>query len=171
MSKIAALPSELQICRECALLGNYDMALVYFDTIIQTITLHMKTLQSSEEKVKWSEVKKDLLEEFQVVRGISTELAGFKDKSPREHNFSREKPSGDPASHSHERDRDVWPAPTPQPRRTFAPPPRRSTHRSSDDDASLPSWAKGQPANIVNNHSKQPAKTQKTLTKSKATAR
>jgi hypothetical protein len=36
-AKLESLPAELQISRESALLGNYDMALVYFDTILQTI--------------------------------------------------------------------------------------------------------------------------------------
>ncbi|KAJ3108240.1 Katanin p60 ATPase-containing subunit A1 [Phlyctochytrium planicorne] len=175
MSKIAALPSELQICRECALLGNYDMALVYFDTIIQTISLHIKTLQTPDAKAKWTEVKKDLIEEFQVVKSISQELAAFKEKSP---NPGREK-----GHNEIDDDPDVWPAPAPQPRRNV-PPQRRMNTRSSGtraiicgvlmhlnaDDDNLPGWAKGQPASVITSKptATKPAKTlSKTKTASK----
>ncbi|KAJ3213219.1 Katanin p60 ATPase-containing subunit A1 [Dinochytrium kinnereticum] len=109
----------------------------------------MKTLQTVEAKSRWSEVKRDLMEEFHVVRSISQELAGFKDKSPRDSPFTRDKNSGETGDDTHERDRDY----------------RLMVFFLQDDD-NMPTWAKGQSASVL--PSKQPAKPQKSKTGSKS---
>ncbi|KAJ3417277.1 Katanin p60 ATPase-containing subunit A1 [Chytridiales sp. JEL 0842] len=166
-ARISSLPNELQICRECALLGNYDMALVYFDTILQTVSLQVKSSTSPETKEKWQQVKKELTEEFQVIRSISQELARFKthDRPPpsrengvgmfgRERGNSVENNNGGASQSAANEDRDVWPAPSPQPRR-----PPRTQNKSSSEDDSLPAWARHPNNTVIPNKAAPKTKT------------
>ncbi|KAJ3190631.1 Katanin p60 ATPase-containing subunit A-like 1 [Irineochytrium annulatum] len=118
---------------------------------------HIKTLSNSpEEKERWSKVKSDLTEEFQLVQLLyETTTKGFQEPPPRESLISRDRVEN--GSLDVGRDPDVWPAPSPQPRR--APVQRRTASRSDDD--SLPPWAKN-PNTVIPNKapssSSKPAK-------------
>ncbi|KAJ3330923.1 Katanin p60 ATPase-containing subunit A-like 1 [Blyttiomyces sp. JEL0837] len=109
---------------------------------------HLKTVTSPELKDKWTQVREDLMEEFTLIRNISQELASFKQERPKDYSISRDKYVGED-NDVNDRDRDVWPAPSPQPRR--APPARRNPPQKSSDDDSLPAWAKGPPATVIPN--------------------
>ncbi|KAI9344882.1 P-loop containing nucleoside triphosphate hydrolase protein [Obelidium mucronatum] len=133
--KVQALATDLQICRECAVLGNYDTSLIMFDTIIQTITLHIKSLSSPDMKEKWLTLKNGLLEEFMLVKEISRELAGFKQIRTRTNSSRNE---DEDAFDGSTYDKDIWPPPPPR-----SKPTGMRRQKSSDDDG-LPSWARNQ---------------------------
>ncbi|KAI8800231.1 P-loop containing nucleoside triphosphate hydrolase protein [Cladochytrium replicatum] len=145
-------PTELQICRECALLGNYDTALVYFESILQTIHLHAKSVPDPRLKEKWMQVKQEISAEFKLVKDISMEVSSFKERPPREAppanrrshtGFSSIDDRSDVVA-SNPGDPDVWPAP---------PPPQRQPvihKRTKVDEETLPGWAtRGNAANPV----------------------
>ncbi|KAI9349271.1 P-loop containing nucleoside triphosphate hydrolase protein [Zopfochytrium polystomum] len=136
--------SDISACRECAFLGNYDVALVCYDAVIQTVAQQAKASLQVELRDRWTRLKMDLIEELGLVKSLSQELAAFKAR-PSTASARNRKPSND-----EEQDKDVWPPPSPQPRRRPAAAPaaaKRSVakqgpqHRSSDEDAA-PAWSK-----------------------------
>ncbi|ORY41238.1 AAA-domain-containing protein [Rhizoclosmatium globosum] len=149
--KMQSLATELQICRECAILGNYDAALIHFDTIMQTITLHIKTLTAPDTKDKWMTLKNNLMDEFILVKEISGELATFKQTRPR--TTSSKNDDEDAFNSGGNYDKDVWGPPPPRPK-----PAGMRRQKSSDDDG-LPSWAKNQHVPVVTNKATTKAKT------------
>ncbi|TMS06488.1 Katanin p60 ATPase-containing subunit A-like 1 [Larimichthys crocea] len=91
--------------REYALLGNYDSSVVYYQGVIQQIHRHCQSLRDPALKVKWQQVRQELTEEYEQVKGIMGTLESFKS----------EKPADVLAPQSEERPEDpaVWPPPTP----------------------------------------------------------
>uniref|UniRef100_A0A8C7K9N9 Katanin catalytic subunit A1 like 1 n=1 Tax=Oncorhynchus kisutch TaxID=8019 RepID=A0A8C7K9N9_ONCKI len=91
--------------REYALLGNYDSSMVYYQGVIQQIHKHGQALRDPALKVKWQQVRQELLEEYEQVKGIVGTLESFK----------VDKPADFPVPQSEEGPRDpaVWPPPTP----------------------------------------------------------
>uniref|UniRef100_A0A4W5RCY2 Katanin catalytic subunit A1 n=1 Tax=Hucho hucho TaxID=62062 RepID=A0A4W5RCY2_9TELE len=91
--------------REYALLGNYDSSMVYYQGVIQQIHKHSQALRDPALKVKWQQVRQELLEEYEQVKGIVGTLESFK----------VDKPADFPVPQSEEGPRDpaVWPPPTP----------------------------------------------------------
>ncbi|KAJ3050445.1 Katanin p60 ATPase-containing subunit A1 [Rhizophlyctis rosea] len=140
---LAELPKELQIARECALLGNYETALMYFESILQNIHLHARTVEDPALRERWAKTRQELATELQVIKDISLEISSFKERSNRSDTFSRSKVTSfddDSAFDDHTSppyDKDVWPAPEPLPKRTV--------RKSRADDDSLPSWARNAP--------------------------
>jgi katanin p60 ATPase-containing subunit A1 len=74
------LSSELQISRECALLGNYDSSLLYFESVLNTIQGHIKSLNDPLLKVSWTNTRQELFKEFNLIKEISQELNSFKER-------------------------------------------------------------------------------------------
>lgn len=74
------LSSELQISRECALLGNYDSSLLYFESVLNTIQSHIKSLTDPLLKVSWTNTRQELFKEFNLIKEISQELNSFKER-------------------------------------------------------------------------------------------
>lgn len=74
------LSSELQISRECALLGNYDSSLLYFESVLNTIQSHIKTLNDPLLKVSWTNTRQELFKEFNLIKDISQEINSFKER-------------------------------------------------------------------------------------------
>ncbi|KAK9538074.1 hypothetical protein VZT92_005632 [Zoarces viviparus] len=91
--------------REYALLGNYDSSIVYYQGVIQQICKHCQSLRDPALKVKWQQLRQELTEECEQVKGIMGTLEGFK----------LEKPADVLAPQWEERPKDpaVWPPPTP----------------------------------------------------------
>ncbi|XP_034741623.1 katanin p60 ATPase-containing subunit A-like 1 isoform X2 [Etheostoma cragini] len=91
--------------REYALLGNYDSSIVYYQGVIQQIHKHCQSLRDPAIKVKWQQVRQELTEEYEQVKGIMGTLESFK----------LERPVDILAPQSEERPEDpaVWPPPTP----------------------------------------------------------
>ena len=69
---------ELQISRECALLGNYETSLLYFESVLTTLHLQSKASPDPDSKESWMRVRQTILKEFQLVKEIAQELASFK---------------------------------------------------------------------------------------------
>ncbi|KAL2913742.1 Katanin p60 ATPase-containing subunit A1 [Polyrhizophydium stewartii] len=148
---ISSLPTDLQICRECALLGNYQTALVYFESILQTIHIHAKGLADASLRNRWMDVREQLMSEFKYVKDISAELSKFKNRSDasggRRLSIMDDGPD-DLASQQQAKagfkpaDKDIWPAAAPlaAPAARRGGPPRKQ--RAGDDD--LPTWARNQ---------------------------
>ncbi|KAJ2997303.1 Katanin p60 ATPase-containing subunit A1 [Globomyces sp. JEL0801] len=160
---------DLQICRECALLGNYDTSLLYLEAILQTI---LQGLPESEKK-EWMTVRDQLMEEFQVIKEISLELNSFKaSKTIGSHEKYRQPKSIMDDSRSESRnsqaayDKDVWPDPEPLPSRSRKKPSAgtisRYIYQFIEDQKSLPSWARNQPSSVTKPTTrKQPTQTSK----------
>ena len=93
--------------REYALLGNYDSSMVYYEGVIQQIHKYCQSLRDPALKVKWQQVKQELSEEYEQVKGIVGTLESFKSEKPVD--FSAALPVPD------ERPQDpaVWPPPIP----------------------------------------------------------
>ncbi|KAF1382771.1 hypothetical protein PFLUV_G00147230 [Perca fluviatilis] len=91
--------------REYALLGNYDSSIVYYQGVIQQIHKHCQSLRDPAIKVKWQQVRQELTEEYEQVKGIMGTLESFKSERPVDILAPQfeERPE-DPA---------VWPPPTP----------------------------------------------------------
>ncbi|KAI5626064.1 katanin p60 ATPase-containing subunit A-like 1 [Silurus asotus] len=91
--------------REYALLGNYDSSMVYYQGVLQQIHKHCQSLRDPALKVKWHQVRQELVEEYEQVRSIVKTLESFKmDKPVESPNTQYEDYTRDPA---------VWPPPTP----------------------------------------------------------
>jgi katanin p60 ATPase-containing subunit A1 len=108
----------LQICRELALLGNYDSAILFYESIILSIQSH--TAQSTLQE-RWIHAQEMINKEFQAVKAIKSELSGFKDRKVGRKSIMDQDP-------------DVWAAPDPLP-------PRQAAQKLKET-ASLPSWAR-----------------------------
>ncbi|XP_026877929.2 katanin p60 ATPase-containing subunit A-like 1 isoform X1 [Electrophorus electricus] len=91
--------------REYALLGNYDSSMVYYQGVIQQIHKHCQALRDPALKVKWQQVRQELMEEYEQVRSIVNTLESFKVDKPVDFpNPQPEECKREPA---------VWPPPTP----------------------------------------------------------
>ncbi|KAL2631198.1 hypothetical protein R1flu_015884 [Riccia fluitans] len=76
---LAGLVEHLTLAREYALLGNYDTALIFFDGVIAQINKHLSSVEDPYIRSKWVKCKKDLFEEFEIVKHIDAEKQGFKE--------------------------------------------------------------------------------------------
>ncbi|CAM6090201.1 unnamed protein product [Calypogeia fissa] len=76
---LAGLSEHLTLAREYALLGNYDTALIFFDGVVAQINKHLSTVEDPYIRTKWVKCKKDLFEEFEIVKHIDAERQGFKE--------------------------------------------------------------------------------------------
>ncbi|XP_041055746.1 katanin p60 ATPase-containing subunit A-like 1 isoform X2 [Carcharodon carcharias] len=92
--------------REYALLGNYDSSMVYYQGVIQQIQKHSQSIRDPSLKVKWQQVRQDLVEEYEQVKGIVNTLESFRVEKPPT-DFSA--PQQDESS----RDPGIWPPPIP----------------------------------------------------------
>ncbi|KAF7657564.1 hypothetical protein LDENG_00025290 [Lucifuga dentata] len=91
--------------REYALLGNYDSSLVYYQGVIDQIHKYCQSIRDPALKVKWQQVRQELIEEYEQVQRIEGTLQSFKSDKPIDVLIpqAEEKPE-DPA---------VWPPPNP----------------------------------------------------------
>ncbi|XP_035287903.1 katanin p60 ATPase-containing subunit A-like 1 [Anguilla anguilla] len=105
--------------REYALLGNYDSSMVYYQGVIQQIHKHCQSLRDPTLKVKWQQVRQELMEEYEQVRSIVSTLESFK----------VDRPVDLPAPQQDEGPRDptVWPPPIPAEHRAPVPVKRPNT--------------------------------------------
>ncbi|KAJ3258022.1 Katanin p60 ATPase-containing subunit A1 [Chytriomyces hyalinus] len=155
--KLRNMTKDVQISRECALLGNYDQALIYMDAVSSTLAQHVKTLPA-QERDKWAAVRSGLAEEMSLVKAIAKEIAAFKERPPSNSNSlsqSRQRASSRNSSTDDGPDlydKDVWPAPPPKQKNSNL---RRQ--KSSDEDG-LPAWAKNQNATALPNRAAPKAK-------------
>eukprot|EP00049_Salpingoeca_infusionum_P007989 m.128883 g.128883 ORF g.128883 m.128883 type:complete len:511 (+) comp13880_c1_seq2:274-1806(+) len=98
---LARIPEELKMGREFALLGNYDTAAVYYEGVCQTIKSQMDA-SSGPDKAKWQKSRDMVIQEYDAVKAIQSELSSFKkDSAPKQ-----PEPEDDP---------DVWGPPPDRP--------------------------------------------------------
>uniref|UniRef100_A0A8C3AEK6 Katanin catalytic subunit A1 n=1 Tax=Cyclopterus lumpus TaxID=8103 RepID=A0A8C3AEK6_CYCLU len=99
--------------REYALLGNYESSVVYYQGVIQQIHKHCQSLRDPALKAKWHQVRQELAEEYEQVKGIMGTLESFRSEKPADVLAPQweERPE-DPA---------VWPPPTPAEHRLKRP--------------------------------------------------
>jgi katanin p60 ATPase-containing subunit A1 len=96
------IPTDLQIARETALLGNYDTSVLYFEPLLHSLEAWSKQLSTDQERELCKKVTEELRLEFNTIREIRDTLNSFKTL----------KLSSTPAKE--EWDKDVWPAPPPK---------------------------------------------------------
>uniref|UniRef100_A0A4W3HPE9 Katanin p60 subunit A-like 1 n=1 Tax=Callorhinchus milii TaxID=7868 RepID=A0A4W3HPE9_CALMI len=92
--------------REYALLGNYDSSMVYYQGVIQQIQKHSQSIRDPAMKVKWQQVRQDLVDEYEQVKSIVNTLESFRVERPPTDFLA---PQQDDCS----RDPSVWPPPIP----------------------------------------------------------
>uniref|UniRef100_A0A8C6SBH9 Katanin catalytic subunit A1 n=1 Tax=Neogobius melanostomus TaxID=47308 RepID=A0A8C6SBH9_9GOBI len=105
MMNIADICDNAKKGREYALLGNYDSSMVYYQGVIQQIHKHCQSLKDPALKVKWLQVRKELIEEYEQVKSIMGTLESFKSEKPVD--------LLTPLSEERTEDPAVWPPPTP----------------------------------------------------------
>lgn len=147
--------------------GNYDMAMVYYDSIIQTVSKYSKSIPTSSSPTihaRWAALKQDLRDELSVVKDLSVELSLFKANGNNSSSSSsrRRRGSGDyeDGGNGCVVDKDVWPAPEPVVvnQREGSQGRRRALNRKGSgtklsDEDTLPIWAKNTSNTIIPNKS------------------
>ncbi|KAF3342046.1 Katanin p60 ATPase-containing subunit A1 [Carex littledalei] len=84
---LAGLQEHVKLAREYALEGLYDTSIIFFDGALAQINKHLSTLDDPATRAKWSNCKKAISEEIEVVKQLETELRSFKD-APGTHRSS-----------------------------------------------------------------------------------
>ncbi|CAK9229323.1 unnamed protein product [Sphagnum jensenii] len=77
--QLAGIGEHLTLAREYALLGNYDTALIFFEGVLAQINKHISSIDDPYLLTKWNKCKRDLSEEFNIVRQIDAERQAFKE--------------------------------------------------------------------------------------------
>ncbi|XP_076021762.1 katanin p60 ATPase-containing subunit A-like 1 [Genypterus blacodes] len=100
--------------REFALLGIYDSSLVYYQGTIDQIHKYCQSIRDPAVKMKWQQVRQELIEECEQVKRIEATLHSFKSNKQVDVFVP-------PPEEKHD-DPVVWPPPTPaEPRNPVAP--------------------------------------------------
>ncbi|KAM8855148.1 katanin p60 ATPase-containing subunit A-like 1 [Spinachia spinachia] len=120
--------------REYALLGNYDSSVVYYQGVVQQIHKHCQSLRDPALKARWQQVRQELTDEYEQVKGIMGTLESFRSEKP-----------ADVLAHQWERpeDPDVWPPPTPAEHRNVVPMKRPNSAAKQQRKESLGPQHKG----------------------------
>ncbi|KXS16770.1 AAA-domain-containing protein [Gonapodya prolifera JEL478] len=167
----ASLPVDLQSARDLALRGNYEAALFSFEAVLVKVAAYTRSVSDPALRARWSNVKRMITDEVQVVKDLAMEAAALKDLATRPRNthdafaaLLRKPPShnrgGASGSSGHltsahltthvspddtdQEDPDVWRPPTPSEtggRRGRIIKPAKATGKKADDD-DLPPWAR-----------------------------
>uniref|UniRef100_A0AAQ4Q808 Katanin p60 ATPase-containing subunit A1 n=1 Tax=Gasterosteus aculeatus aculeatus TaxID=481459 RepID=A0AAQ4Q808_GASAC len=90
--------------REYALLGNYESSAVYYQGVVQQIHKHCQSLRDPALKARWQQVRQELTNEYEQVKGIMGTLESFRSEKPADVLAPQWERPEDP---------DVWPPPTP----------------------------------------------------------
>ncbi|KAI3712033.1 hypothetical protein L1987_70582 [Smallanthus sonchifolius] len=78
-TSLAGLQDHLKLAREYALEGLYDTSVIFFDGAIAQINKHLSSLDDPMVRAKWTNVKKNLLEETEVVKQLDAEKGSLKE--------------------------------------------------------------------------------------------
>ena len=112
LALVQSIPVQLQMAREYAILGNYDVALNFFDVALGSIGRFIRSMTSSDDRRQWFTLKEQVQAEVKLVKSLQATLVVF-----------RQPPgSGAAASGAVAADDDEgrWPAPEPLPPSTYA---------------------------------------------------
>ncbi|XP_074596124.1 katanin p60 ATPase-containing subunit A-like 1 [Brevipalpus obovatus] len=123
-----------KMARECALLGNYESSLVYFQSVVQQVHRLLQTISDPIRKERWQDIQKKIVDEYNYVKDIQSLLMSFRggDHNSRVVGPGRRSsspsfsslddltnPGGNivdnywPNNEARERDNGIWPLPTP----------------------------------------------------------
>ncbi|KAK1414276.1 hypothetical protein QVD17_30020 [Tagetes erecta] len=78
-TSLAGLNDHLKLAREYAIEGLYDTSVIFFDGAIAQINKHLSSLDDPMVRAKWTNVKKNLLEEAEVVKQLDAERGSLKE--------------------------------------------------------------------------------------------
>ncbi|KAK8629108.1 hypothetical protein V6N13_077962 [Hibiscus sabdariffa] len=78
-NSLPGLQDHLKLAREYALEGLYDTSIIFFDGAIAQINKHLNSLDDPLIRAKWTNVKKALSEETEVVKQLDAERRSFKE--------------------------------------------------------------------------------------------
>ena len=112
LALVQSIPVQLQMAREYAILGNYDVAMNFFDVALGSIGRFIRSMTSSDDRRQWFTLKEQVQAEVKLVKSLQATLVVF-----------RQPPgSGAAASGAASADDDEgrWPAPEPLPPSTYA---------------------------------------------------
>ncbi|KAJ1704532.1 hypothetical protein LUZ63_004311 [Rhynchospora breviuscula] len=76
---LAGLQEHVKLAREYALEGLYDTSIIFFDGALAQINKHLSTLDDPAPRAKWTNCKKAISEEIEVVKQLESELRSFKE--------------------------------------------------------------------------------------------
>lgn len=76
---LTGLQDHLKLAREYAVEGLYDTSVIFFDGAIAQINKHLNSLDDPLMRSKWTNVKKAIIEETEVVKQLDAERKSFKD--------------------------------------------------------------------------------------------
>ncbi|XP_054921715.1 katanin p60 ATPase-containing subunit A-like 1 isoform X2 [Dermacentor andersoni] len=116
---IADICQNTRMGRECALLGNYESAIVYYQGVIQQIhRLVQTTTGDPMRKERWQQIQQELAQEYEYIKDIQVVLSGFRSESHLERTPTsrinyEDDTALDPEAWFTPRDPEVWPAPNP----------------------------------------------------------
>lgn len=116
---VADICQNTRMGRECALLGNYESAIVYYQGVIQQIHRLLQTISGDPmRKERWQQIQQELAQEYEYVKDIQMVLNGFRSDShleriPTSRISYEDDASLDPEAWFTPRDPEVWPAPNP----------------------------------------------------------
>lgn len=116
---VADICQNTRMGRECALLGNYESAIVYYQGVIQQIHRLVQTITGDPlRKERWQQIQQELAQEYEYVKDIQMVLNGFRSDShleriPTSRISYEDDASLDPEAWFTPRDPEVWPAPNP----------------------------------------------------------
>ncbi|XP_064488476.1 katanin p60 ATPase-containing subunit A-like 1 [Ornithodoros turicata] len=105
--------------RECALLGNYESAIVYYQGVVQQIHRLLQTINTDPvRKDRWQQIQQQIAQEYEYVKDIQAVLSSFRSDGHIDQRIPTNPVGYDPDALDPEawlapRDPDVWPAPTP----------------------------------------------------------
>lgn len=105
--------------RECALLGNYESAIVYYQGVVQQIHRLLQTINTDPvRKDRWQQIQQQIAQEYEYVKDIQSVLNGFRTDGHVEQRLPTNRAGYDlgaldPEAWLVPSDPDVWPAPTP----------------------------------------------------------
>ncbi|XP_014670651.1 PREDICTED: katanin p60 ATPase-containing subunit A1-like isoform X2 [Priapulus caudatus] len=120
-SVFAEIAESTQMAREYALLGNYDTAAIYYQSVVTQIQKLLTTIRDSVRKQEWTEIQNKVIIELQYVKDIQTTLQSFFRSDDPINYDARSAMAGmssavcgdQKAFEVPTRDPDVWPPPTP----------------------------------------------------------
>ncbi|XP_067947853.1 katanin p60 ATPase-containing subunit A-like 1 isoform X2 [Watersipora subatra] len=116
--KLEEIVENVKQGREAALLGNYDSATVYYQSVITQISRHIKDLSSEPSKrVAWQKARDEICSEYEQIKDIMSTINSLKVDSSSTPRGMREDYMRPPDNYQRyeepTRDPDVWPPPTP----------------------------------------------------------
>lgn len=111
-TSLEEINENVKLGREYALLGNYDTALVYYQGVLQQIQKYAQSVNDTDTRSSWQNLRQELVQEYEYVSDITKTLSSFKVENS--YSAPSQRPGrGGSAFEEPTRDPDVWPPPTP----------------------------------------------------------